>query len=145
MSFVGGVGYSNIDLIYSGLDRLPDKGGGDFRQRIFHAVWWWGFRPTMINLSRLGVESRIITFAGHDLFSEFVKKTLNSYPVKTVNLYKGNKMPVVLSSTLLYCGDRSFISYTDGMDLNDAVMDEVYENLKGAYVVDMPCWIFRCV
>ena len=26
MSFVGGVGYSNIDLIYSGLDRLPDKG-----------------------------------------------------------------------------------------------------------------------
>ena len=46
-------------------------------------------------------------------------------------------MPVVLSSTLLYCGDRSFISYTDGMDLNDAVMDEVYENLKGAYVVDM--------
>lgn len=41
MSFVGGVGYSNIDLIYSGLDRLPDKGGGDFRQRIFHAVWWW--------------------------------------------------------------------------------------------------------
>ena len=25
MSFVGGVGYSNIDLIYSGLDRLPDK------------------------------------------------------------------------------------------------------------------------
>ena len=54
-----------------------------------------------------------------------------------MNLYKGNKMPVVLSSTLLYCGDRSFISYTDGMDLNDAVMDEVYENLKGAYVVDM--------
>ena len=68
-----------------------------------------GIPATMINLSRLGVESRIITFAGHDSFSEFVKKTLNSYPVKTVNLYKGNKMPVVLSSTLLYCGDRSFI------------------------------------
>ncbi len=38
-------------------------------------------------------------------------------------------MPVVLSSHLtVLCGDRSFISYTDGMDLNDAVMDEVYEN-----------------
>ena len=136
MSFVGGVGYSNIDLIYSGLDRLPDKGEEIFA-RGFSMQFGGGIPATMINLSRLGVESRIITFAGHDLFSEFVKKTLNSYPVKTVNLYKGNKMPVVLSSTLLYCGDRSFISYTDGMDLNDAVMDEVYENLKGAYVVDM--------
>ena len=128
MSFVGGVGYSNIDLIYSGLDRLPDKGEEIFA-RGFSMQFGGGIPATMINLSRLGVESRIITFAGHDLFSEFVKKTLNSYPVKTVNLYKGNKMPVVLSSTLLYCGDRSFISYTDGMDLNDAVMDEVYENL----------------
>ena len=95
MSFVGGVGYSNIDLIYSGLDRLPDKGEEIFA-RGFSMQFGGGIPATMINLSRLGVESRIITFAGHDLFSEFVKKTLNSYPVKTVNLYKGNKMPLVL-------------------------------------------------
>ena len=72
MSFVGGVGYSNIDLIYSGLDRLPDKGEEIFA-RGFSMQFGGGIPATMINLSRLGVESRIITFAGHDLFSEFVK------------------------------------------------------------------------
>ena len=73
MSFVGGVGYSNIDLIYSGLDRLPDKGEEIFA-RGFSMQFGGGIPATMINLSRLGVESRIITFAGHDLFSEFVIK-----------------------------------------------------------------------
>ena len=36
MSFVGGVGYSNIDLIYSGLDRLPDKGEEIFALSLIH-------------------------------------------------------------------------------------------------------------
>ena len=59
MSFVGGVGYSNIDLIYSGLDRLPDKGEEIFA-RGFSMQFGGGIPATMINLSRLGVESRII-------------------------------------------------------------------------------------
>ena len=51
MSFVGGVGYSNIDLIYSGLDRLPDKGEEIFA-RGFSMQFGGGIPATMINLSR---------------------------------------------------------------------------------------------
>lgn len=136
MSFVGGVGYSNIDLIYSGLDGIPRKGEEVFAKK-FSMQFGGGIPATMINLSRLGIHSRVLTFVGEDLFSGFVREVLEKYPVETVNLYDGDGMPVILSSTLLYKGDRSFISYTDGVELTGELMDKIYENLKGAQVVDM--------
>ena len=136
MSFVGGVGYSNIDLIYSGLDGLPRNGEEIYAQN-FSMQFGGGIPATMINLSRLGIDSRVLTFIGDDLFSRFVKEVLAEYPVRTINLYRGNAMPVILSSTLLYKGDRSFISYTDGVEFNEMLMEQIYENLTGARVVDM--------
>lgn len=136
MDFVGGVGYSNIDLIYSGLDRLPGKGEEVFAKG-FSMKFGGGIPATMINLSRLGIESRILTFIGEDFFSKFVRDSLEQYKVKTINLYEGDKMPVILSATLLQNGDRSFISYTDGVQLTDLLMDKVYDDLKGAKIIDM--------
>lgn len=136
MDFVGGVGYSNIDLIYSGFDRFPGKGEEIFAKE-FSMEFGGGIPATMINLSRLGIKSRILTFIGEDFFSGFVKKTLEQHQVETINLYEGNKMPVILSSTFLQNGDRSFISYTDGIELTDDTIKKIYENLKGARIIDM--------
>ena len=56
MEFVGGVGYTNIDLIYSGMDRLPDTGEEVFAKR-FEMHLGGGVPATLINTSRLGVPS----------------------------------------------------------------------------------------
>ena len=59
MSFVGGVGYSNIDLIYSGLDRLPDKGEEIFA-RGFSMQFGGGIPATMINLQGLELSPELL-------------------------------------------------------------------------------------
>ena len=45
--------------------------------------------------------------------------------------------PVVLSSTMVWEHDRSFVSYRDEVEITAGVLEQVYESLSGAKVVDM--------
>ena len=136
MDFVGGAGFTNIDLLYLGLNRMP-VAGEEIYSKSFDMQLGGGVPATMINLQRLGIPSRVVTFIGEDCFSDFVRKELQSYHVELVNLYKGNKMPVVLSSTMVWEHDRSFVSYRDEVEITAGVLEQVYESLSGAKVVDM--------
>lgn len=136
MGFVGGVGYTNIDLIYSGLDRLPQTGEEVYAQK-FGMHLGGGIPATLINTSRLGIPSRAVTFVGKDYFSEFVYKAFERHGAQIVNLYEGDGMPVTLSTTMVYNHDRSFLSYRDDVEVTEQLEEKIYRQLTGAKVVDM--------
>lgn len=136
MGFVGGVGYTNIDLIYAGLDRLPEK-GEEIYAKHFEMHLGGGIPATLINAGRLGIPSKIITFIGKDFFSDYAYRELRKYDAEVVNIYRENGMPVVLSSTMVFDHDRSFLSYHDEADITDEIQDEIYHHLTGASVIDM--------
>ena len=112
MGFVGGAGFANLDLLYAGLQKLPEEGQEIYAEG-FDMQLGGGVPATMINLSRLGVPSRLLTYMGEDFFSQFVRRALDGYGVQAINLYKGNLRPVTLTSVLICGGDRSFVSYQD--------------------------------
>lgn len=136
MGFVGGVGYTNIDLIYSGLDRLPQTGEEVYAKK-FEMHLGGGIPATLINTSRLGIPSRAVTFVGKDYFSEFVYKAFERHGAQIVNLYEGDGMPVTLSTTMVYNHDRSFLSYRDDVEVTEQLEEKIYRQLTGAKVVDM--------
>lgn len=137
MEFVGGVGYTNIDLIYSDMDRLPAT-GEEVYSKGFEMHLGGGAPATLINTTRLGVPSKILTFVGKDSFSEFATRFYASYDADVVNLYEGDKMPVVVSSVLVCNNDRSFATYRDVNAVDeDAMCEKIYQHLTGARIVTM--------
>ena len=71
MGFVGGAGFANLDLLYAGLEKIPEE-GQEVYAREFDMQLGGGVPATMINLSRLGIDSKLLTFVGEDFFSQFV-------------------------------------------------------------------------
>lgn len=136
MGFAGGVGFANIDLIYSGFDKLPEAGEEVYAQR-FGMYLGGGVPATLVNASRLGIPSKVVTFIGKDYFSEFVYKAFEQYGMPIVNLYEGDGMPVTLSTTMVYRQDRSFLSYQDKVVVTKQLEEKIYRELTGAKVVDM--------
>ncbi|WP_286081402.1 carbohydrate kinase family protein [Parablautia intestinalis] len=136
MGFAGGAGFANLDLLYAGLERLPES-GQEIYAKGFDIQLGGGVPATMINLSRLGVPAKLLTFTGEDFISEFVKNAFDGYGVETVNLYEGKGRPVTVSSALICGGDRSFVSYQDEIEITPRHVEKVYRQLRGAKVVDM--------
>lgn len=136
MEFVGGVGYTNIDLIYSDMDRLPATGEEVFSKR-FGMYLGGGVPATLINTARLGIPSKILTFLGKDVFSDFASKAFTQYGAEVINLYQGDGAPVVLSTVMVCDQDRSFMSYCDKPAVTAHTAEDVYRHLTGAKLVDM--------
>ncbi len=136
MEFAGGIGFANIDLIYSGLKNLPGKGEEVYAQK-FGMYLGGGIPATMINTARLGIPSRVLTFIGQDYFSNFVRQEFARYPVEMIDLYEGDGMPVTLSSTMVCDNDRTFLSFRDKVDITPEIRKKALCYLRGARVVDM--------
>lgn len=136
MGFAGGAGFANLDLLYAGLTRLPEI-GQEIYAKEFDIQLGGGVPATMVNLKRLGVPSKLLTYIGQDFISEFAKKAFDGYGVETINLYEGKGRPVTVSSALICGGDRSFVSYQDEIEITPLHVEQVYRQLKGAKVVDM--------
>lgn len=137
MKFVGGVGYTNIDLIYSGMDRLPST-GEEVYSKGFGMHLGGGVPATLINTTRLGVPSRILTFIGKDQFSAMAERFYASYDAEITNLYEGDGVPVVVTSVMVCNNDRSFATYRDDSAVDEqAVCEKIYQHLSGAKVVNM--------
>lgn len=136
MEFVGGVGYTNIDLIYADMARLPATGEEVFAKK-FEMHLGGGVPATLINTTRLGVPSKILTFLGDDFFSGFAAKSFEQYGAQVINLYRGTGMPIVLTSVMVCNEDRSFASYRDESTAAHFAEEEIYRNLTGAKLVDM--------
>ena len=134
--FVAGAGSTNIDLIFSGLPRLPDEGEELFSQG-FDLQMGGGVPATLINLGRLGVPTRIQTALGEDMFSEFARRQFAEAGVSPLDLGDGTGIPLNITAAMLTPADRTFVSYSDGAPVTEEARERVYRASTGAKVVLM--------
>lgn len=136
--FVAGAGPANIDLMFSGLPRLPNE-GEELYAGGFSIHLGGGPLATLINVSRLNIPVRIGTFLGDDIFSRFVIQELEHFSVTPKNLYEADcgAIPLNLSVAALTPCDRTFISYTDKKKPGDNELQKVLELCRGARIVTM--------
>ena len=134
MSFIAGAAATNVDLLYENMPKIPAVGEEVYTDR-FSLQLGGGLPATLINLGRLGVPTRIATELGDDLFSAFAREEFLKNNVTPLNLYRGEKIPVNITSAILLPDDRSFVSYgKGGMDTDAAAVDAFYRMATGAKI-----------
>ncbi len=137
MAFIAGAGATNVDLLYQGMPKIPDVGEEIFCKD-FSLQLGGGLPATLINLGRLGIETKIATELGNDIFSNFAKEQFEKNGVQPLNLYCGNGIPLNITSAVILPQDRSFISYGKGsIDPNDNVKEAFYQLAKGSKITMM--------
>lgn len=136
MSFVGGAGVINCDLLFSGLPRLPKEGEEIFAED-FALRMGGGVPAVMVNLSRLNVPSRLCTYLGTDIFSGFARSELQSSNVRCENLFEGEGIPLVVTAVSITPGDRTFTSGKAAPTRIKNLAERVYQAFHGASVVRM--------
>lgn len=135
MSFVAAFGKLNVDLLYSGMPRIPNE-GEEIYCKDFKVCLGGGLPATMINCSRLGVPSKIGTFLGDDMFSQFAKGELQKSGTK-YEIFESKNFPLNVTSAIITEKDRTFVSYGGTENYSDEMLEKIYNCLKGAKVVAM--------
>jgi sugar/nucleoside kinase (ribokinase family) len=136
LMLVSGVGITNLDIIYSGLNTFPKLGTEAYAKGLSIQLGG-GVPATLINLYRLGVPVRLATFIGKGLLADYIHQQLQNYGVEYHDLYSGEGIPFSLTSVAVTKQDRTFLSYRESVDLDDYTMESVYNTLKGSDVVIM--------
>lgn len=137
MSFIAGAGATNVDLLYQGMERIPDV-GEELYCKDFDLQLGGGLPATLINLGRLGITTKIATELGDDIFSEFAKKKFIDNGVMPTNLYKGNKIPLNITSAIILPSDRTFFTYGQGcINPSDEGKELFYGIAKGSKITMM--------
>lgn len=135
MSFVAAFGKLNVDLLYSGMPRIPNE-GEEIYSKDFKVCLGGGLPATMINCSRLGVPAKIGTFLGDDMFSDFARKELDKSGTN-YEIFESQNYPLNVTSAIITSTDRTFVSYGGTETYSDEMLEKVYNSLKGAKVVAM--------
>lgn len=135
-AFAAGIGSTNIDLLYSGLQRLP-KEGEEVYSEGFSLKLGGGVPATMTHLARLSVPVRLATALGDDLFSQFAEAEYQKAGVTPLNLCKTGGMPLNVSTAMITPKDRTFVSYGGKFAPSDADLEAAYALCKGAKVMEM--------
>ena len=134
MAYIAGAGATNIDLLYENMPKIPDV-GEEVYTNSFSLQLGGGLPATLINLGRLGIDARIATELGNDMFSVFAKEQFEKNNVSPTNLYSGNDIPLNITSAIILKNDRSFITYGKGtIDSDDKAKEEFYSIAKGAKI-----------
>ncbi len=135
MSFVGAFGKLNVDLLYSGMPRIPNE-GEEIYCKDFKVCLGGGLPATMINCSRLGIPAKIGTFLGDDMFSQFAKSELKKSGTN-YEVFESTGYPLNVTSAIITSTDRTFVSYGGTESYSDDMLEKIYKSLKGAKVVGM--------
>lgn len=137
MAFISGAGATNVDLLYQGMERIPDV-GEELYCKDFSLQLGGGLPATLINLGRLGIETKIATELGTDIFSNFAKDKFLENHVEPTNLYSGNEIPLNITSAVILPHDRTFISYGKGcIEPDDHAKETFYNIAKGSKITMM--------
>ena len=137
MAFIAGAGATNVDLLYQGMPRIPYV-GEEIYCKDFSLQLGGGLPATLINLGRLGIETKIATELGGDIFSNFAKEQFEKNNVQPFNLYYGNGIPLNITSAVILPSDRSFITYGKGnIDADDNAKEAFYQLAKGSKITMM--------
>lgn len=136
-TFIAGAGATNVDLLYQGMERIPDV-GEELYCRDFSLQLGGGVPATLINLGRLGIEARIATELGTDLFSVFAKEKFAENGVAPTNLYHGDQIPLNITSAIILPQDRTFFTYGKGSISPDAQgLETFYKMATGSKITLM--------
>ncbi|MBR2954078.1 MAG: carbohydrate kinase family protein [Clostridia bacterium] len=135
MSFVAAFGKLNIDLLYSGMPRIPNE-GEEIYSKDFSVCLGGGLPATMIDCSRLGIPAKIGTFLGDDMFSQFAKSELIKSGTQ-YEIFESVNYPLNVTSAIITSTDRTFVSYGGTETYSDEMLEKIYNALKGAKVVAM--------
>lgn len=134
MSFVAGAGATNVDLLYEDMPKIPDVGEEIYTDK-FSCQLGGGLPATLINIGRLGIEAKIATELGCDMFSEFASQQYRKNSVEPMNIYKGDAIPLNITSAIILKGDRSFITYGKGsIEPDDEAKESFYNMAHGAKI-----------
>ena len=136
MKYIAAMGMANCDILYGGMDHLPEEGTEVF-SRSFDMQLGGGSPATLIALHRLGVPAYLATFLGMDAFSAFLEQKIAESGIRYENLYHGDKMPITVTSVMITQNDRTFASYQDDVPFTEEMKERVYEILAGAGIVKM--------
>lgn len=137
MAFIAGAGATNVDLLYQGFDRLAGV-GEELYCKDFSLQLGGGLPATLINLGRLGIETKIATELGTDIFSNFAKEKFIENGVAPTNLYDGDKIPLNITSAIILPKDRTFYSYGKGtIEPDEKAMEAFYSIAKGSKICMM--------
>ncbi len=135
--FVAGAGSVNVDLIFSGLPRVPEEGRELFAQE-FSLQMGGGMPATLLNLGRLGVPIRMQTCLGDDLFSRFAREQFQAVGAEPFNLTPNTgKIPLNVTAVMLTPRDRTFVSYSDELTITDDMRQQLLEQSRGARICAM--------
>lgn len=134
MSFIAGAGATNVDLLYEDMPKIPDVGEEIYTDK-FSCQLGGGLPATLINIGRLGIEAKIATELGCDMFSDFASQQYRKNNVEPMNIYKGDAIPLNITSAIILKGDRSFITYGKGsIEPNDEAKESFYNMAHGAKI-----------
>lgn len=137
MAFIAGAGSTNVDLLYQGFDRLAGV-GEELYCKDFSLQLGGGLPATLINLGRLGIETKIATELGNDIFSNFAKEKFIENGVTPTNLYNGEKIPLNITSAIILPKDRTFYSYGKGtIEPDEKAMETFYTIATGSKICMM--------
>lgn len=137
MAFISGAGATNVDLLYQGMERIPDV-GEELYCKDFSLQLGGGLPATLINLGRLGIETKIATELGNDIFSNFAREKFTENGVEPTNLYNGDKIPLNITSAIILPKDRTFFTYGKGsIEPDDKALETFYNVSKGAKICMM--------
>ncbi len=133
MPYVSAISPLTLDLLYSGIPRVPNLGeevfAGSFDMQI-----GGGPTATIITLDRLGVPTHYSTFLSDDSRSSIAGALLDQHGINYQNIYKGTHSPIVVTSIASFPEDRYFLTYNPQINAAACSDDEIYEALKGAKV-----------
>lgn len=137
MAFIAGAGSTNVDLLYQGFDRFAGV-GEELYCKDFSLQLGGGLPATLINLGRLGIETKIATELGNDIFSNFAKEKFIENGVTPTNLYEGEKIPINITSAIILPKDRTFYSYGKGtIEPDEKAMETFYTIATGSKICMM--------
>lgn len=137
MAFISGAGATNVDLLYQGMERIPGV-GEELYCKDFSLQLGGGLPATLINLGRLGIETKIATELGTDIFSDFAREKFTENGVAPTNLYSGDKIPLNITSAIILPKDRTFFTYGKGsIEPDDKALETFYNVAKGSKICMM--------
>ncbi|MGN1202272.1 MAG: carbohydrate kinase family protein, partial [Eubacterium sp.] len=137
MAFIAGAGATNVDLLYQGMERIPNV-GEELYCKDFSLQLGGGLPATLINLGRLGIETKIATELGNDIFSNFAKEKFIENGVMPTNLYEGEKIPLNITSAIILPKDRTFFTYGKGtIEPDEKALEAFYNIAKGSKICMM--------
>lgn len=135
--FIAGAGATNVDLLYQGMERIPDV-GEELYCKDFSLQLGGGLPATLINLGRLGIPTKIATELGSDIFSNFAKEKFTENGVSPTNLYEGDKIPLNITSAIILPHDRTFFTYGKGsIEPQEQALDTFYYMATGSKITMM--------